>query len=99
MPPWNTRLRPSRSPVRPPTTSSAPNTIEYAVMIHDSDAELAAGYDASMSGKATLTIERSSEAMKVPERGDDEHDARTGRRPTWGAASAVGCIMGWTLDD
>jgi hypothetical protein len=36
-------LRPSRSPVRPPTTSNAPNTMEYAVMIHASDAELASG--------------------------------------------------------
>ena len=35
-------------------------------MIHDSDAELASGYDASMSGNATFTIERSSEAMNVP---------------------------------
>ena len=43
VPAWNTRLRPSRSPVRPPTTSSAPKTMEYAVMIHDSDAELAVG--------------------------------------------------------
>ncbi len=39
MPPSNTRLRPSRSPARPPTTSRAPNMMEYAVMIHDSDAE------------------------------------------------------------
>src|SRR2546421_509409 len=56
MPPRNTRFRPSRSPVRPPTTRRAPNTMEYAVIIHDSAAELAWGYDASMSGKATLTL-------------------------------------------
>src|SRR5439155_12423420 len=34
----NVRRRPIRSPVRPPVTSSAPNTIEYAVITHASAA-------------------------------------------------------------
>ena len=62
----NVRRRPMRSPVRPPVTSSAPNTMEYAVMTHASDAWLAPGYDASRSGNATFTIDRSSAAMKAP---------------------------------
>ena len=66
-------------------------------MIHDSDAELAAGYDASMSGNATLTIERSSEAMNVPSAVTMNTTPARGA-PDVGAASAVGCIMGWTLD-
>ena len=49
-------------------------------MIHDSDAELASGYDASMSGKATLTIDRSSDAMNVPSA------VTTNTRPARGAA-------------
>src|SRR4051812_41668782 len=65
-PDMNVRRRPRRSPVRPPTTSSEPNTIEYAVITHASDAWLAWGYDASRSGNATLTMDRSSAAMNEP---------------------------------
>ena len=34
------------------------------------------GYDASMSGNATFTIERSSDAMNVPRAVTDEHRTR-----------------------
>src|SRR4051794_1466784 len=62
----NIPRRPTRAPVRPPGTRSAPNTIEEPGITHAHDAWLACGYDASRSGKATFTMDRSSAAMKAP---------------------------------
>ena len=57
-------------------------------MIHASDAEVASGYDASMSGNATFTIDRSSDAMNVP-RAVTMNTARDRRPATWRVGGAV----------
>ena len=58
-------------------------------MIHASDAELASGYDDSMAGNATFTIDRSSDAMNVP-RAVTMNTARDRRPPRAGSAVPAG---------
>ena len=52
----NRRRPPSTSANRPPGTSSAANTIPYALRIHDRPASVAPSNEARTSGNATLTI-------------------------------------------
>ncbi len=64
-PAMNIRRRPTRSATRPAGTSSAANTMLYAVRIHDSPASEVSLNDARMSGKAMLTIVTSRKLMKT----------------------------------
>ena len=56
MPARNSRRPPTTSASRPPGTSSAANTIPYALRIHESPASVVPANDARTSGNATLTI-------------------------------------------
>src|SRR5450755_3905041 len=60
------RLRPARSAHRPAGTSSAAKVIAYAFRTQDRPARLTPVNSRWMSGKAMLTMNRSSEAMKTP---------------------------------
>ena len=62
----NTLRLPSRSAVRPAMTSSEPNTMPYPMITQASSDFGSLGKDRSSAGKATLTIERSSDAMNAP---------------------------------
>src|ERR671925_1142240 len=70
-------------------------------MTHASDAWLALGYDASRSGKATFTIERSSAAMKAPSavtpNTTDARGPSLGTAPSAIANSLVRCVIELTL--
>ena len=52
----NSRRPPTTSANRPPGTSSAANTIAYALRIHERPASVAPANDARTSGNAMLTI-------------------------------------------
>src|ERR1700722_4103897 len=58
----NTRRLPSRSAVRPAMTSREPNTMPYPVITQARAERGSWGKDRSSAGKATLTMDRSSEA-------------------------------------
>src|SRR5580658_1600566 len=58
-PATNSRRRPIRSAHRPAGTSTAANTIVYALSTHDNELRLVSGYCLLMYGKARLTMNRS----------------------------------------
>ena len=58
-PATNIRRRPIRSAHRPAGTSTAANTIVYALSTQDSELRLVPGYCLAMYGKARLTMNRS----------------------------------------
>ncbi len=60
----NMRLRPNRSAARPPSISSPPNAIAYAVMIHCT-ASPGKPSSASMDGSATFTMLKSRTTMNA----------------------------------
>src|SRR5262249_13177854 len=61
----NTRLRPTRSATRPAVTSSAPNTIVYALRTHERSAFEAVANVSRISGNATYRIVVSSETANT----------------------------------
>ncbi len=91
-PAMKTRLRPRRSASRPAGTSSAANTIAYALSTHDSDASLAPPKLAWMSGNAMLTMNRSRLAMNVATHATTSTRLRLAAGPPPGADAAAGAV-------
>jgi hypothetical protein len=90
------RLRPARSAQRPAGTSSAANTMVYALRIQDSELRLSPWKFNEMLGKAMLTMKRSSEERNTP--------VSTTRAVRVGcdgvgvpSCNSVGCVTGLTV--
>src|SRR5688572_21803031 len=90
--------RPTRSAHRPAGTSTAANTIVYALRIHDSEPSSAPAYSSPIEGNARLTMNRSRLDMNTAM----ASTATTPAVPPWGAGrvtSDAGDLLPSPMDD